>query len=1107
MLTLNNIMIKEGTIIEGPFWPEPVEIKKIEKLDEGYHIIGSTIQSREYIDTFIPLEDFSKIKTKAFVLNFSGKGSEAFLTLEALRFRYASLFDPLLAVNISKIDPLPFQIDAVYGYILKLPHIRFLIADDPGAGKTIMAGLIIKELKLRGLANRILIVVPGHLKDQWLREMQERFQEIFVVFDRHSLRSLYGENFLLKENQVITSMDFAKQEEILPLFQTVNWDLTIVDEAHKMAAYKYGEGIKKTERYKLGEVLSKTSVYLLFLTATPHKGDPENFRLLLDLLKPGFFATSEMVEESINNKDNPLFIRRLKEDLRDFEGKPIFTNRYPKTIKFRLSNEEKILYYELSKYVIEQYNKALTFDKKRNVAFALLILQRRMASSTYALLRSLERRKNRLEDLLSEPDLDERMPILKDIEEIEDYQEQERWEEEKKWETLSLARNKKELKEEIETIENLINKAKKILEEENEVKLNELKKAIEEGFKEIRKIGGNEKILIFTESRDTLEYLVEKIKSWGYSVNFIHGGMSLPERVNAEKVFRDETQIMVATEAAGEGINLQFCHLMINYDIPWNPNRLEQRIGRIHRYGQLKDVYIFNLVAVDTTEGEVLAKLFEKLDEIRSKLGSDRVFDVIGDVFFGKNLYQLILEAVSQARTLDEIIQELDIKVDEEYIKRVKEVLGESLATKFIDYTRIRELSEKAKENRLIPEYVEEFFKKAFQKAGGRFSVRRDGFLNIETIPFEIKNIAKNLNLMLKTYPKATFDKEKAFKNPDAEFISFGHPLLEVLIEWVNKNFLNKLQKGAIFEDPEGRYNGIIWFFEGEVKDGKGEIAGKRIFAIYDDGKDFREINPAVLWDLIPVDEEKEILSIENVEKRKEEVKRFSINLIRLYQKELERQRNRQAEVKNKYGIKSLNYLIRKLDEDLVELYEREKKGEKVESVITRKSDRKKYYEQALEELKKEIEQEKSLSISMPRFIGAVLVKPKFVDEMVSDEEIERIGMEIAMEYEKSQGRQPEDVSKENLGFDIRSKGRDETRYIEVKARKDEGDVALTVNEWLKAKRFKENYWLYVVCNAVSNPTLYIINNPAENLVVKEKVEVVRFIVPLEEWKKKGERV
>jgi SNF2 family DNA or RNA helicase len=1100
-------MIKEGTIIEGPFWPEPVKVIKIEKLDEGYNIIGSTINSRRLIDDFISLDSFAEIKIKEYLLDFSAKGSEVFLTLEALRFRYASLFDPILAVNVSKVDPLPFQIEAVYGYILKLPHIRFLIADDPGAGKTIMAGLIIKELKLRGLAKRILIVVPGHLKDQWLREMQERFQETFVVFDRYSLRSRYGENFLLKENQVITSMDFAKQEEILPLFQTVHWDLTIVDEAHKMAAYKYGDETKKTERYRLGETLSKTSNYLLFLTATPHKGDPENFRLLLDLLRPGFFATSEMVEESIGNKDNPLFIRRLKEHLRDFEGRPIFTNRYPKTIKFRLSYEEKELYNELSQYVVEQYNKALSLDKKRNIGFALLILQRRMASSTYALLKSLERRKNRLEELLSKPDLEERIPTLKDIEEIEDYQEKERWEEEKKWEILSLARNEKELKEEIEIIESLIKKAKKIVEEEKEIKLNELKKAIEEGFKEIRKIGGNEKILIFTESKDTLDYLVEKIKSWGYSVNYIHGGMSLPERVKAEKVFRDETQIMVATEAAGEGINLQFCHLMINYDIPWNPNRLEQRIGRIHRYGQQKDVFIFNLVAVDTREGEVLAKLFEKLEEIRSKLGSDRVFDVIGDVFFGKNLYQLIIEAVAQARSLDEIIQELDIKVDEEYILRVKEALGESLATKFIDYTRIRELSEKAKENRLIPEYVEEFFKKAFQRAGGRYHIRKDGFISIESIPSELKRIAEKLNVTLTTYPKATFDKDKAFKNPDAEFISFGHPLLETLMDWVHQKFFNNLQKGAVFEDPEGKYNGVIWFFEGEVKDGKGEIAGRKIFAIYDDGKDFREINPSILWDLIPVDEENGPLSIEGIEQREKEAEKFSLSLITSYKKEIRNERERQAEIKRKYGMKSLDYLIRKLDEELVELYERGGKGEKVDLVIRNKEERKTYYMQALKELEKEIEQEKSLSISMPRFIGAVLVRPKVVDEMVSDEEIERIGMEIAMEYERSQGRVPEDVSKENLGFDIRSRGKDETRYIEVKARKDEGDVALTVNEWLKAKRFKENYWLYIVCNAITNPNLYIINNPTENLKVQDKVEVVRFIVPLEEWKKKGERV
>ena len=1101
-------MIKEGTIIKGPFWPEPVKVIKFEKVGEGYNIKGSTINSRQSINHFISLEDFEKIKIDDFLLDFSVKGSEAFLALEALRFRYASLFDPLLAVSVSKVDPLPFQIEAVYGYILKLPHIRFLIADDPGAGKTIMAGILIKELKLRGLAKRILIVVPSHLKDQWLREMQERFQETFFVLDRHTLRSRYQDNILLRENQVITSMDFAKQEEILPLFQTVHWDLAIADEAHKMAAYKYGTETKKTERYKLGEVLSKTSNHLLFLTATPHKGDPENFRLLLDLLKPGFFATSEMLEESINNKDNPIFIRRLKEDLKDFEGKPIFTNRYPKTIKFRLSDEEKKLYNELSKYVVQQYNKALNLDKNRNIGFALLILQRRMASSTYALLKSLERRKKRLEELLSESDLEKGRFILEDLEDVEDYQEEERWKEEKRWETLSLARNKEELKEEIDIIKSLIEKAKKIVEEEKEIKLNELKKAIEEGFKEIRKIGGNEKILIFTESRDTLEYLVEKIKSWGYSVNYIHGGMDLEKRIEAEREFRDRTQIMVATEAAGEGINLQFCNLMINYDIPWNPNRLEQRIGRIHRYGQQKDVFIFNLVAVDTREGEVLAKLFEKLEEIKSKLGSDRVFDVIGDVFFGKNLYQLILDAVSQARSLDDIIQELDnIKVDEKYIQEIRKALGESLATKFIDYTRIRELSEKAKENRLIPDYVEEFFKKAFQKAGGRYRIRKDGFISIESIPFELKKIAEKNNLSLKTYPKATFDKDKAFKNPDAEFISFGHPLLETLMDWVHQSFFNNLQKGAVFEDPEGKYDGIIWFFEGEINDGKGETVGKKVFAVYDDGKDFKEINPAILWDLIPVDENNASLSIDGVEQRKKVAEEFSINLMISYRKEIKNERERQAEIKIKYGVKSLDYLIMKLDEELVQYYERDKKGENVDLVIRNKEERKAYYMQALEELKKEIEQERSLSISMPRFIGAVLVRPRAVDNMVSDEEIERIGMEVVMKYERSQGREPEDVSKRNLGFDIRSRGKGEIRYIEVKARKDEGAVALTVNEWLKAKMLKDNYWLYIVCNAIINPTIYIINNPAENLKVQDKVEIVRFIVPLEEWKKKGEKV
>ncbi|MEM3415497.1 MAG: helicase-related protein [Thermoproteota archaeon] len=1106
-------MIKEGMIIEGSFWQEPVEIKKIEEFAGRVRIIGATIYSNEHIDQLLPKEEFEKLKTMEFILDFTTKGSEAFLSIEATRFRFASLFDPLLAINTSKIDPLPFQIEAVYGYILKLPRIRFLIADDPGAGKTIMAGLIVKELKLRGVVNRILIVVPGHLKDQWRRELKDKFQEDFTMIDRSFSDAHYAENPWQRESKVITSIDFAKRDEILPSLSSVHWDLVIVDEAHQMAAYRYGDKLSKTERYKLGEVLSKTTSHLLFLTATPHKGDPENFRLLIDLLVPGFFATPESIDESLKNGDNPLFIRRMKEDLKDFEGKPIFTNRYPKTIKFRLSEKEKRLYNELSKYVISQYNMALQSDKKRNVAFALLILQRRMASSTYALLKSLERRRERLESLLKEPELIKEGPTYIDIEEVDDYEEEERWEQEKKWETLSTAKNKEELKKEITTLNDLIEKAKEILNEEQEVKLRELKEAIEEGFKKIREMQGNEKILIFTESRDTMEYLLKKIKSWGYSVNYIHGGMRLEERIEAEKVFQQEKQIMVATEAAGEGINLQFCHLMINYDIPWNPNRLEQRMGRLHRYGQQKDVYVFNLVAEDTREGQVLAKIFDKLEEIRKSMGNDKVFDIIGDVFYGKNLYQLILDAVATAKSMDEIVKELDIIIDEEYIKKIKDALGESLATRHIDYTRIKEIAEKAKEHRLIPEYVEEFFKRALQEAGGKFRVRKDGFIAIDSIPSEIRKIGDSVNfknqygIILRSYSKATFDKEIAFKNPDAEFISFGHPLFEALIEWVNRTYFTKLQKGAVFEDPSGRYDGILWFFEGEVKDGKGSIAGKRLIAIYDDGKELNEVDPAILWDLVPQNSNEPTILDKTKEKAKEKAQEYCIDAVEAYKQELLKERKRQGEIKKKYGIESLKYLIGDLDTELTKLQERKNKGENVDVVIRNKEDRKKQYEETLTKLQEEIEHEISLTISMPKFLGAILVRPTISKEMISDEEIEKIGMKIAMEYEKAQGREPEDVSKENLGFDIRSKGDGETRYIEVKARKDEGQVALTLNEWFKAKRFKNQYWLYVVANAVKNPVLYIINNPTENLKVEEKVEVVRFVVPLDEWKNKGVKI
>ena len=1103
-------MIMEGNIIKGAFWREPIKVEKIEEIGEYIQIIGATIYSKQYVNQIIKKEEANKLEIVESVIDLSSNPEGVFFVIEATRFKYASLFDPLLAMNVSKIDPLPFQIEAVYGYVLKQPHIRFLIADDPGAGKTIMAGLILKELKLRGLAKRVLIVVPGHLRDQWRRELKEKFDEKFVVLDRYTFNAHYGENPWEKSDQIIASIDFAKQDEILATLGSVNWDLVIVDEAHKMSAYKYGEKTQKTQRYRLGEALSRTTNHLIFLTATPHRGDPENFRLFLDLLMPGFFATNKMVEESLKNKDNPLFIRRLKEDLKDFEGKPIFTRRFPITIKFHLSDPEKDLYNEVSRYVLEQYNKALQSDKKRNVAFALMILQRRMASSTYALLKSLKRRKEKLERILKGEEKQKEISI--DYEEIEDLEEKERWKKEEEWESLTLAKDPEELKREIETLSRLIDKARQVINNEEEVKLRELRKAIEEGFRKIKEMNGNPKILIFTESKDTLEYLIKKIRTWGYKVNYIHGGMSIDERIKAEKTFRDETEVMVATEAAGEGINLQFCHIMINYDIPWNPNRLEQRMGRIHRYGQQKDVYIFNLVAEDTREGKVLAKLFDKLEEIKNKLGSDRVFDVIGDVFEGKNLYQLILDAVTNAKSMDEILKELDVKPDDEYISKIKEALGETLATKFIDYTRIKEMAERAREYKLIPEYVEEFFRKAFVKVGGKLRETKEGFIAIDSVPYEIRKIAESpefknrYGIIMRRYPKVTFDKDFAFKNPDAEFISFGHPLFEALLKWVVDKYGEEAKRGAVFKDPSGKLDGYIWFYIGEVKDGKGEIAGRKIMAIYDDGNEIREINPAVLWDLAPTNNRESLVNIS--EKEEDKLLGFAIQSVERYKEEIFRERKRQAEIKKKYGIKSLEYLIGKLDADLAELYEREARGEKVDLPIRNKEEQKRRYLEAMKELKREIEQEQSLLMSMPELLTVIRVIPE-KNEMAESEEIEKIGMEIAMEYEREHGREPEDVSKENLGFDIRSRDEKtgEVRYIEVKARAGEGEVALTPNEWFKAKRFKDQYFLYIVSNAATKPILYIIRNPTENLTPQKKVEIVRFIVPVDEWKNKREEV
>ncbi len=1114
------MQITPGSIIRGPHWPEPIIVELVEDLGDYVRIVGATVNSHDHINRVISKSELSEMKCGEIKVRFTAPPRHVFLALEAHRYRYAALYDPLLAMNASKVDPLPHQIEAVYGRVLQYPRIRFLIADDPGAGKTIMAGLIIKELKLRHLAKRILIVSPGHLKDQWRREMKDRFDEIFTVVDRGFMSAFYGQNVWAREQQLITSIDFAKQEEILAGLTAVHYDLIIVDEAHKMSAYRYGEKLDKTIRYRLGERLSQVCTHLLFLTATPHRGDPENFRLLLDLLEPGFFANTDMVADSIRQRENPLFIRRMKEDLKDFEGRPLFLPRYVETIGFRLGVEspaEKELYNALSHYVKEQFNKALQKDKRRNVAFALVILQRRLASSTYALLRSLERRKRRLEELLRGVEQKGRAGDSYDPEEAEELSEEERWKLEELWETLSVSENRYELEEELRTLERLIEQAKAITSADPpvEAKLKHFKAALD-GLQ--RKHPG-EKVLIFTESRDTLEYLEKNLRRWGYNVCTIHGGMGLEERIRAEGVFKNEAQVMVATEAAGEGINLQFCHLMINYDIPWNPNRLEQRMGRIHRYGQRREVFIFNLVAVDTREGQVWHAVFRKLNEIRQALGSDKVFDVLGDLIQGKDLGQLLVEAAAGARSMEEILREIEIKVDPEYLARLREELGESLATRFIDYTRIREIAEQAREHRLIPEYTEAFFRKGIELLGGKLTPKKVTgsqanflFFSLESVPSALRQIGeeygfkKRFGPLLKRYPLLTFDKEAAMSAPQAELVTFGNPLFEALLTWVERNLQSSLKEGAIFTDPDGVMDGTLLFYQSEVRDGKNEVAGTRLFALYADTRrdSITPVNPAILWDLQEGGEASLAGKEPNLDSLQSQSLKLLLPELEAYRQSLLQERQRQAAIKEKYGLKSLEALILKLDGELIALYERRNQGEKVDLVIRNKEEQKARYEQALVDLKQTLERERHLTLSTPQFLGAVRVLPAIKATMVSDAEIERIGMEIAIQYERNHGWMPEDVSKENLGFDIRSTSPDgQKRYIEVKARAEIGPVALTQNEWFKAKRFGEAYYLYVVLNASRTPVLYRVQNPAALLKPEEQLEV-RYMVSEKEIMEKG---
>lgn len=1100
-------MFEVDTVIIGPYWDEKVKVISSRQIsDDMVKLEAVGIESGKYYAQIVNGSDLDKINIEEETdLKFTGDGEGFFLFIESHRIRNAFQFDPLYAVNVSQVDPLPHQIDAVYYHVLQNPRVRYLLADDPGAGKTIMAGLIIKELKYRGLVDKLLIVAPGHLKYQWMREMKEKFQEQFRIVDRSSIDSAWGQNVFEEEDQLITSIDFAKQEDVMNSIRDSKWDLIIVDEAHKMSAYKYGKNTTKTGRYKFGELASEITNYMILLTATPHRGDDENFRLFLDLLEPGFFADTDMLAQSINDRDNPLFLRRLKEDMKGFDGTPLFPPRHVHTKKFRLSEDEKELYNAVTDYVQEHFNKA-TQKEKRNVVFAMVILQRRLASSVRAVRSSLERRRKRLQDLYDKAELFD-AGEYKVEKYLDDMAEDERWKQEEELLTrLTSADNMEDLKSEIDALVDLVALAMEVENKEVESKLTELKSVIEDNkLKE-----SCQKLLIFTESRDTLNYLIEKLNIWGYSTTEIHGLMKMDARISAENEFRNEAQICVATEAAGEGINLQFCSMMVNYDIPWNPNRLEQRMGRIHRYGQQKEVYIYNMVARDTREGKILTRLFEKLDRMREQMGSDRVFDVIGEVWEGdKSLKDLIMDAVTNQRSMDDILLGFEKVDDTDAINRVKTATMETLSTRHIDLHRIMGEQRQAKENRLVPEYIKAYFERASAVWDIQMETRKDGFIRIPSVPFEIRNQSKRFKNkygeIINKYAKISFNKQKAFKG-NGEFVAMGHPLLEGVVDENLKKFIDTARKGAVFMDPDGEKDGILWVYQAEFRDGSDQPAGRRLFCVFQDRNDeLYLVSPGIFWDLKPMPSGSKAEAILTLDQDK--ITSFVlINGLEKYRDELMQRRQRDADIKEKYGIRSLNSLIAKSEEKLADYATKRMMGENVVAATEQREQKKRDdLEKKRIRLKDQIRAEIHLLPSEPKLLGVARVTPEShpantQNQQLSNKEIEMVGMRKTEEYEKENNRTPEDVSAENVGYDIKSSNDNEVRYIEVKARAQTGAIDLTPNEWMIAQRLREEYWLYVVEYAgTDNPKLYTIQDPAIKLSPERIVEAYRW--RSDDWK------
>jgi SNF2 family DNA or RNA helicase len=1080
--------------------------------------------------------------------SFDGDGGLLRLVSEAYRIRLAHLFDPLLAVHTSLVEPLPHQITAVYSEMLTRQPLRFLLADDPGAGKTIMAGLFIRELLIRGDLQRCLIVCPGSLAVQWQDELFQKFHLPFEILTNDRIEAARTGNAFAEMPLVIVRLDkLSRSEDLQAKLGQTDWDLVVVDEAHKMSASFFGGEIKETKRYKLGKLLSTLTRHFLLMTVTPHNGKEEDFQLFLALLDGDRFEGR--FRDGVHVCDTSDIIRRLvKEDLLKFDGKPLFPERRAHTVKYALSDLEAVLYKQVTDYVREEFNRAeaLANDgRKGTVGFALTILQRRLASSPEAIYQSLRRRRERLQKRLREEELLKRGlsaeidfgPTIDPDDWDDDFEDSSSDEREAREEEVvdqaTAARTIAELQAEIHQLGELENLALRVRRSGKDRKWEELSQVMQTLLRKQRVGNGEQetdqslfsisyallpKLVIFTEHRDTLNYLVNQITTLigrPEAVVTIHGGMGREERKQAEEAFKQDVtvQVLIATDAAGEGINLQRAHLMVNYDLPWNPNRLEQRFGRIHRIGQTEVCHLWNLVAEETREGDVYLSLLKKLEIEQRTLGG-KVFDVLGKAIAGQELRELLIEAIRYGDR-PEVKAKLDQVVSDRLDQsRLRELLEErALARDSMDATKvqqIRQQMERAEARKLQPHFIADFFLEAFQRLGGTIRQREPKRYEITHVPAVIRNRDRLIGVgeaILKRYERVCFEKEliSVPGKPLAAFVCPGHPLLDATIDLTLERHRDLLRQGAVLvdENDPGEAVRALVYLEHSIQDARTERDGRRrvvsrrmqYVEILEpqrhgghEGMEVRGAGCAPYLDYRPLTPDEQALLADPLcslclrgSNLEDQATTYAIT--QLVPQHLQEVRERKEELieKTVRAVKDrLTKEINYWDQRAADLSLQEQAGKPNARLNSAKAQQR--ADELAARLQKrlaELEQERQLSPLPPVVVGGALVVPIGLLQRLQGKResttstfaketkrVELAAMDAVMAAERAVGYEPRDVSDQKCGYDIESVEPEtgQLRFIEVKGRIEGAEtVTVTKNEILAALNKPGNFILALV--------------------------------------------